>query len=165
MEPPLNITFVVAHAHNRVIGKRRGMPWHLSTDLRRFRRITTGRAVVMGRRTFETLARPLPERRNIILSRNPAFAAPGCEVAHDLDDLSALLGGEECMVVGGAEVYRRCLPLCRRIHLTLVQADCDGDVFFPKLDASEWQWDKTGGHPADERNDYGMEFWELERRL
>ncbi len=162
--PPLNVTFIVAHARNRVIGKGNAMPWHLSADLRRFRRITTGKPVVMGRRTFQTLARPLPERRNIVLSRDPAFAASGCEVAHGLDALHALVGAEECMVIGGAEIYRRCLPLCRRIHLTLVQADPDGDVVFPELDASEWRRDKVGEHPADERNDYGMVFFELRKR-
>ncbi len=162
--PPLNLTLIVAHARNRVIGKDHAMPWHLSADLKRFRRITTGRPVVMGRRTFETLARPLPERRNIVLSRDPAYTAAGCEVVHGLDELHALLGDEECMVIGGAEVYRQCLPLCRRIHLTLVQAEPDGDVFFPELDKGEWQWEQVGEHFADEKNDYEMVFWELRRR-
>ncbi len=162
--PPLNVTLIVAHARNRVIGKDHAMVWHLSADLKRFRRITTGRPVVMGRRTFETLARPLPERRNIVLSRDFAYVAAGCEVMHALDELHVLPGDEECMVIGGAEVYRQCLPLCRRIHLTLVQAEPDGDVFFPELDKGEWQWEQVGEHSADEKNDYEMVFWELRRR-
>ncbi len=161
--PPLNITFIVAHARNRVIGKDNAMPWHLSADLKRFRRMTIGKPVVMGRRTLQTLARPLPERRNIVLSRDPAFVAPGCEVMHSLDELHTLIGDEECMVIGGAEVYRRCLPLCRRIHLTLVQANPDGDVFFPTLDENEWQRNEVGEHPADSKNDFDIVFWELRR--
>ena len=160
---PLNVTFVVAHARNRVIGKDNAMPWHLSADLKRFRKITTGHPVVMGRKTFATLARPLPERRNIVLSRDPTFAAAGCEVIHELEELHVLVGDEKCMVVGGAEVYRQCLPLCRRIHLTLVQAEPDGDVFFPTLDESEWRREKVGEHPADDKNDHAMVFWEWER--
>ncbi len=161
---PLNLTVVAAHARNRVIGKGRAMPWHLSADLKRFRRITTGKPVVMGRRTFETLARPLPERRNVVLSRDPAFTAPGCEVASGLDALHQLVGAEECMVIGGGEVYRQCLPLCRRIHLTLVQAEPEGDVFFPRLDEAEWRRTEVGEHAADERNDYDVVFVELVRR-
>ena len=160
---PLNLTCVVAHARNRVIGKANAMPWHLSEDLKRFRRITTGRPVVMGRRTFETLARPLPERRNIVLSRDPAFTAPGCEVVHGLNELHGLVGDHECMVIGGAEVYHQCLSLCHRILLTLVEAEPDGDVFFPALDQGGWRRRRVGEHPADDRNDYGVVFWEWER--
>ena len=162
--PLLNISFVVAYAHNRVIGRNGKMPWHLSTDLKRFKRITTGKPVVMGRRTFESLVRPLPERRNIVMSRDHAFIAPECEVVHGLEELYGLVGKRECMVIGGAEIYRLCLPLCRRIHLTLVQAEPEGNVFFPDLDEDEWQQDMSEKHPGDERDDYGMEFWDWKRR-
>ena len=160
----LNLSCIVAHAHNRVIGRGGAMPWHLSDDLKRFRRITMGKPILMGRKTFEALARPLPGRRNLVLSRNPGFVAPGCEVARDLDGIGALVGDAECLVIGGEEIYRLCLSLCRRIHLTLVEADLDGDVFFPALDETEWQRKRVGEHLADERNDYDAVFFELVRR-
>ena len=139
------------------------MPWRLSEDLKRFKRITMGKPILMGRRTFEALARPLPGRRNLVLSRNSGFSAPGCEVVRDLDGLRALVADAECMVIGGAEVYRLCLPLCRRIHLTLVEADPDGDAFFPELDETEWRRERVGERPTDARNDYDVVFFELMR--
>ena len=161
---PAYFTCVVAHTRNRVIGKANAMPWHLSSDLRRFRSLTTGKTVVMGRRTFETLRRPLPDRRNVVLSRNAGFTAAGCAVARDLDDLRDLVGDEECMIIGGGEVYRQCLPMCREIYCTEVQTEQDGDVFFPRLELNEWRKEKLGEHPADDNNDYAMVFWLLTRQ-
>ena len=159
----LNLTIIVAAARNNVIGKDNTMPWHLSADLKRFRKITTGHPVVMGRKTFESLARPLPERRNIVLSRDPTWAAAGCESINGFAPLYDLVGNQECMVIGGAAVYRQCLPYCRRVYLTQVQAEPDGDVLFPPPDQREWHCEAMGKHPADDDNDYAMVFFKLEK--
>ena len=161
---PARFTCVVAHTRNRVIGKAGAMPWRLSSDLKRFRSLTLGKVVAMGRRTFETLGRPLPQRRNVVLSRNPGFTAAGCDVAHDFDRLCALVGDEECMIIGGSEVYRAYLPVCRRIYFTEILTELDGDAFFPRLEPEEWRREKLGKHAADESNDYAMIFWRLTRR-
>jgi dihydrofolate reductase len=135
------ISILVAQARNRVIGRDGRLPWHLPTDLRRFKTLTTGHTVVMGRKTFESLpeaVRPLPDRRNVVLSRNPAFApGPGVVTAPDLAAALALCG-RDCFVIGGAEVYAETLPLADRIYSTEVDADEEGDVFFPPLVPREW---------------------------
>ena len=162
---PARFIYVVAHTRNRVIGKADAMPWHLSSDLKRFRSLTLGKVVVMGRRTFQTLQRPLPQRHNVVLSRNAGFAAADCDVVHDFNHLPALVGDKECMIIGGSEVYRACLPMCRRIYCTEIQTELDGDAFFPRLDPDEWRREKLGEHAADENNDYAMVFWRLTRRV
>ena len=159
----LNMSCIAVHTLNRVIGKNNTIPWHLSADLKRFRQITAGHPTLMGRRTFESLTQALPDRRNIVLSRNVEFTAPHCEVVNSLDALYHLIGTEECMVIGGGEIYRQCLPLCKRIYLTLAQVELDGDTFFPRLNQKEWQQNIIGEHPADEKNDYDMVFLELIR--
>ena len=135
------ISILVAQARNRVIGRDGRLPWHLPTDLRRFKTLTTGHDVVMGRKTFESLpeaVRPLPNRRNIVLSRNPGFApGPGVATATDLAAALALCD-RECFVIGGAEVYAEALPLADRVYSTEVDADEEGDVFFPPLPDGEW---------------------------
>ena len=132
------ISLVVAHARNRVIGRAGGLPWRLPTDLRRFRELTSGHAVVMGRRTFESLPdalRPLPERRNLVLSGDRAYVAPGAEVFGGLRAaLDACAGGER-FVIGGGRTYAQALPLAQRVYATELEADVDGDTYFPPLDA------------------------------
>jgi dihydrofolate reductase len=132
------VAIVVAHSANRVIGRDGGLPWHLPTDLRRFRALTTGHAVVMGRRTFESLPaafRPLPERRNVVLSSDPAYRADGAEVVADLDAALAA----PCFVIGGGVTYAQALPRARRVYATEVEAHVDGDTYFPALPESEWR--------------------------
>ncbi len=132
------VAIVVAHSANRVIGRDGGLPWHLPADLKRFRELTTGHAVVMGRRTFESLPpafRPLPERRNVVLSSDPAYRAEGAEVVGDLDDALA----EGGFVIGGGEVYAQALPRARRVYATELEEVVDGDTFFPELPAGEWR--------------------------
>src|SRR3954452_7140596 len=130
------VSFVVAHARNRVIGRDGGLPWHLPADLRRFRELTTGHAVVMGRKTYESLPerfRPLPNRRNLVLSTDPAYRADGAEVFADLASALDACHGDECFVIGGGATYAEALPHAHRIYATEIDADVEGDAFFPDL--------------------------------
>ncbi|WP_370275938.1 dihydrofolate reductase [Georgenia sp. SYP-B2076] len=130
-----------AQAHGRVIGAGGTMPWHLPEDLDHFRATTSGAAVVMGRPTWESLApryRPLPGRRNIVLTRRAGFAADGAEVAHDLDE-ALRLAGPDAWVIGGADVYAQALPRADRLAVTDIDLDVDGDAHAPALDAGAWE--------------------------
>jgi len=132
------VALVVAHSANRVIGRDGGLPWRLPGDLARFRALTTGQTVVMGRRTYESLPdafRPLPDRRNVVLTSQPGYRADGAEVVRDLD--TAL--GAPCFVIGGGEVYAQALPHAQRVYATELEADVDGDTFFPALPAGDWR--------------------------
>jgi dihydrofolate reductase len=134
------LAIVVAYAENRAIGYRGGMPWRLPSDLRRFRELTIGHTVLMGRRTFESLPdahRPLRERRNVIVSANPDFVAPGAEVYASLDAALATCG-QDCFAIGGASIYEQTLPRADRIYATHVKANPPGDVFFPALAPGDW---------------------------
>jgi dihydrofolate reductase len=135
------IAIVVAHARNGVIGRDGGLPWHLPSDLKHFRELTSGHTVVMGRRTYESLPdrfRPLPNRRNVVLSTNPAYVARGAEVFTSL--ASALDGCDDtCFVIGGEATYRQALPLSDRVYATQLEAEHDGDASFPDLPEAEWR--------------------------
>lgn len=152
-------------AENRVIGREAAVPWHLPEDMRQFKRLTTGHPVIMGRRTFDSLGRPLPHRRNVVLTRDPSYAPEGVEVAHGLDEALALVAGEqEVFVAGGADIYRLALPRADRLYLTIVHAAVTGDTRFPDLDLSEWRLDREAFHPADERHEYPFTFRFYSRR-
>jgi len=135
------LVIVVAMSKNRCIGKDGELPWHIPEDLKHFRKLTTGHAIIMGRRTHESIGRPLPKRRNIIVTRNREFRAEGCEVAHGLEEAIAVARqrDEAPVIVGGAELYAQALPLTTRIHLTEVDQVVEGDAFFPELVAGEWE--------------------------
>lgn len=140
------ISIVVARARNGTIGRDGGLPWHLPADLRQFRELTSGQAVIMGRRTFESLPpryRPLPDRRNIVLSSNPNRRLPGAEVFSNLSDALEACRGM-CFVIGGGIAYRDALPMAHRVHVTEIDHEFDGDAFFPKLPVSEWQCIERG---------------------
>jgi dihydrofolate reductase len=162
----MRLTAVVAATENDVIGRDNGMPWHLPADLKHFREITLGHPVLMGRRTFEAIGRPLPGRRNLVLSRSGAFAAPGVEVVHSLDEALSVVGDvPELMIIGGAALYALALPRTDRVHLTRLHMMVDGDVRFPALPDSEWrEVSRSPRRPADERNACDMSFLVLERR-
>ena len=141
------------------------MPWHLPADLRNFRRITMGKPLVMGRRTCESLGRPLPGRRNLVLSRGAERLAAGFECVDGLQRALAAAGDvPEILVIGGAEVYRQCLPLATRIYLTEIHHDFPGDTFFPSLDARDWIERERQEHRADAQNPWAYRFTLLERR-
>lgn len=153
-------------AENRVIGRDGALPWRLPEDLRRFRALTTGHAVIMGRKTFESLGRPLPDRLNIVLSRSPSPALPpGVLHAKSLDAALALVPADkQAFIIGGADVYREALPLVAQIHLTLVQAQVPGDTRFPPLDPDQWQTMREELHSPDDRHPWPLTFRLLARR-
>ena len=145
--PP--ITLIVARAENGVIGRDGGLPWHLPADLKRFKALTMGSVMVMGRRTFDSLPGVLPGRRHVVLTRDRSWTAPGAEVAHSIGEALALAGGERVSVIGGAELFAQFLPLAGRIELTEVLADIPGDTIMPDPRASgQWTEAASEDHPA-----------------
>jgi dihydrofolate reductase len=136
----MRITLVVAVSDNGVIGRNGGLPWRLPEDLRRFRELTLGKPVLMGRRTYESIGRPLPGRRNVVISGRPGLEIDGCEVAASPEEALALIDeAGEAMVIGGEAIYRHFLPQAQRIHRTRVHATVEGDAFFPELDGKDWR--------------------------
>jgi dihydrofolate reductase len=160
----MKLTAVVAASDNDVIGRGNALPWHLPADLAHFKRLTLGKPILMGRRTFEAIGRPLPGRRNLVLSRS-GFAAPGVETAVSLEAARALVDGEpELMIVGGAQLYEQALPQLDTIHLTRVHCQLQGDAHLPTLPAGEWREVAREERAPDDRNPYAMTFIQLERR-
>lgn len=158
-------SLVVAVAQNGVIGRNNMLPWRLPADLAYFKRVTMGHPIVMGRRTYESIGRPLPGRDNIVVTHNRDFAAPGCIVAHSLDEAwKAANGAEEVSVIGGTALFRDTLPIADRIHLTEVQARVDGDTFFPAFNRDEWRETEVARHPADARHQYPFRIVVLDRK-
>ncbi len=159
------LSIIVAIARNRVIGRGNRLPWHLPADLRHFKQTTMGHPIIMGRKTYESIGRPLPGRQNIVITRNRNFRAEGCLVVHSLQEaLAAVPDAEEVFIIGGASLYREALPLADRIYLTLVDAEVEGDTVFPELDASEWQEVRRETFAPDEKNPFGYAFVELVRK-
>ena len=153
-------------AENGVIGRDNALPWHLPNDLKRFKALTTGHSILMGRRTFESIGRVLPNRRTIVITRNPEFQAPGAEVAHTLDEALTLTHGEdEVFVVGGAEFYRAALARADRIYLTMLHATVEGDVRFPAWDPARWRLVEFVRHGADDRHALPYSFRRYDRKL
>ncbi len=159
------LELVVAAAENDVIGRANRMPWHLPGDMRHFRSLTLGRQVLMGRKTYESIGKALPDRTNWVLSRSPGFAPADCRVVRTLAEVREAAGAESpLMVIGGAEIYRLCLPLSRRIHLTLVHTQiADGDTFFADWRKPEWRESSRERHEADAKNAYAYSFITLDR--
>ena len=148
-----------------VIGHEGDLPWHLSADLKHFKAITMGKPLIMGRKTHESIGRPLPGRKNIIMTRSPGFFAEGCTVVQSLDDAFQAAGDvEEVMIMGGSAIYDQSLTGTDRLYLTEVHADVSGDVYFPEFNKSEWVELERENHSADERNDFDYSFVVLERK-
>lgn len=157
------LTAVFAASDNDVIGRDNALPWHLPADLAQFKRLTMGKPILMGRRTFESIGRPLPGRRNLVMSRS-GFSAPGVETVRSVDEALQLVAGEpELANIGGAEVFRIALPRTDRVYLTRVHATVEGDTFLPPLPATEWREVAREERPADERNKWAMSFLTLDR--
>lgn len=149
---------------NRLIGSGGRLPWHLPADLRHFKRTTLGKPVVMGRKTHESIGKPLPDRTNIVVTRNFDYRAPGCLVAASLDQAVDAAGdAEEIMIIGGAELYRQALPLSRRLYLTCIDAVFEGDTWFPEFHGAEWRTVDKTDLQADHRNRFAYSFLTLER--
>ncbi len=157
---------IVAHAHNRVIGKDNQMPWHLPADLKYFKQTTLQKPVIMGRKTFESIGFPLPGRRNIVISRDPSYHAEGIETATCVDDALALANGvDEIMVIGGGSIYQHCLKAADRLYITEIDLEVEGDTFFPDYNAQDqWQCVSQQPHPADQQNPHSYNFKVYERK-
>jgi len=170
MDMGIKISIIVAMAKNsKVIGQSGEVPWRLSADLKRFKELTLGHAVIVGRKTHESilkrLGKPLPNRKTIVLTRQQGRHAGGCLVAHSWKEALKLAEGEEeIFVIGGAEIYKLALPYTDTIHLTLVHADVAGDVFFQNFNALEWEWTDYEPRPKNEKNEYNFTWWRLKRK-
>ncbi len=160
----MKISIIVAAATNNVIGRDGELPWRLPEDLKRFKQLTIGKPVIMGRLTYESIGKPLPDRRNIVLSARKGLNIEGCEVV-DTPDAAIRLAGdaEEVMVIGGGGVYSQMLPMADRIYMTRIDATFDGDTFFPELNDDEWQVVDCVDFPADESRQFGFSFVTLDR--
>lgn len=157
------VTLIVAAADNDVMGRDNQLPWHLPDDLKRFKQLTLGKPVVMGRRTFESIGRPLPGRQNIVVTRDPNYQREGIAVVGGAEGALRAAGeAPEIMIIGGAEIFRLFLPRAGRVHLTRVHGDVPGDVRWPPLDAREWRRVEAWRHDADVRHAWPMTFelWE-----
>jgi dihydrofolate reductase len=164
MNGPL-ITLIVAVADNGVIGRDNTLPWHLPDDLKRFKRLTLGKPIVMGRKTFESIGKPLPGRQNIVVTRDTNYRREGVTVVNDVDAALRAAGAvPEVMVIGGAELFRALLPRAGRLHLTRVHGHIEGDVVWPALDQREWSVVERESHAADERHAWAMTFEVWEKR-
>ncbi len=163
------VSIIVAMAENNVIGSLNKLPWYLPRDLKHFSSTTRGHAVIMGRNTylsiFERLGKPLPERRNIVVSHLKDFEAPGCEVAGSLEEaLDKVDPKEENFIIGGAQLYSSALPIADRMYITHVDASIDGDAFFPQFDANDWEVVNSEHYDADKANQFGATFKVYDRK-
>lgn len=159
------ISIIVAASTNNVIGVEGDLPWKLSDDLRRFKRLTMGKPIVMGRRTWESIGRALPGRQNIVLTRRVGFDAPGCDVvASPAEALDAAGDADEIMIIGGSQIYELFLPKARRLYMTRVRAEIAGDADFPEINEKEWQLVDSEAHQADDTHQFAFEFRTYERK-
>lgn len=160
----MRVSLVVAAAENGVIGAGNQLPWRLPDDLKRFKALTMGKPILMGRKTFESIGKPLPGRKNIVISRRSDLELAGCVVVGSIAQaLDAAAGADELAVIGGAEVYGQALSFADVIHLTRVHATISGDAAFPTLDRAQWNERIVERHPADDRHAFAFSFIELER--
>ena len=160
----MKVTIIAALADNGVIGRSGSLPWHLPDDLRRFKSLTMGRPVLMGRRTFASIGRALPGRRNLVATRHPQQLPATVEAVTDLPAALGICGPvSELCVIGGADIYRQALPLATHLELTRVHARMEGDVYFPDFDAAEWRELARVEHAADDRHAWPMTYQTLER--
>jgi len=158
------LSIIAALSRNHVIGKDNQLPWRLPADLKHFKAVTLGKPVIMGRKTFESIGKPLPGRDNIVVTRDPQYRADGIAVTHSLDDaLAQAHAAPEIMLIGGAQLYTQALPRAQRLYLTLIHADFDGDAHFPDYEPSEWRETAREDHAPDEKNPYRYSFLILER--
>lgn len=167
----VEIALVVAAAENNVIGRDGGLPWHVSSDLKFFRKTTLGKPIVMGRKTYESIGKPLDGRPNIVISRDPTFAPEGVYVFSTIEDgldiartLAADLGQDEIAVIGGAQIYAATLPDADRVYLTRIHAEPDGDAHLPALDPEIWKEVSRGRHEPGPRDDHPYSIMVYERR-
>jgi dihydrofolate reductase len=162
----MKLSLIVAMSANRVIGRDNKMPWHLSADLKRFRAITMNSPILMGRKTFESIGKPLDGRTNLILSKNPDYQPDGCLVFDSLENAlnAAKRFGDELFIIGGATLYEIALPLAQRLYLTNIETEFEGDTFFPELDWNDWNEIACEHIVDDEKVDFTYRFLTLEKK-
>jgi dihydrofolate reductase len=159
------VSAIVAIAKNNVIGINNGIPWYLPADLKYFKKTTMGHHIIMGRKSFESIGRPLPNRINVIVTRDPFFIASNCLVVHAVEEALQLAldnNETEAFIIGGGEIYKLAMPYVERLYLTEVDLEVEGAVYFPEIDFSEWNLISAEAHKADEKNkmDYVFKVWE-----
>jgi dihydrofolate reductase len=161
----MSISIIAAMGTNRVIGRGNGLPWNLPADTRFFKETTRGHPVIMGRKTFDTMGKPLPGRRNIVITRRPHLEIPGAEVVSSLEAALSLVNvqEEEVFIIGGSEIYEMALAIADRMYLTLIHESFEGDTFFPEFDESDWVVVSRRDREADERNPHAFSFLTYER--
>jgi dihydrofolate reductase len=156
------ISIIVAMSKNRVIGVKNSLPWHISEDLKRFKRLTTGYPIIMGRKTFESIGKPLPERRNIVISRNQNLKVQDVEVVKSIEDALKICSSENLIyIIGGEQIYNLAMPYANNIHLTEVNKEVEGDAFFPEFDKKEWK--EIARENSKDFNDTSYSFVEYRR--
>lgn len=159
------ISIIAAVADNGIIGRDNTLPWHLPQDLRHFKSVTMGHPVIMGRKNYEDIGKPLPGRLNIVISRDKSFFAQGCVMAHSIEEaISAADTNEEVFVIGGAQIYRLFLPLVNKMYITEVHTEAKGDIRFPDFDKALWKTVSREDHKADNNNPYDYSFVVYERK-
>ena len=160
----MNVSIVVAMSSNAVIGSNGGLPWHLSADLKRFKSITMGKPIVMGRKTHDSIGKPLPGRENVILTRDDNYQADGCTIINELNDIYKRCSEvDEVMIIGGSQLYAQVLPLAKKLFITEVHAEVDGDTCFPDFDRQQWREIERQDFKANEKNDFDYSFVVLKR--
>lgn len=153
------ISLIAAMAHNRTIGKNNTMPWHLPADLKHFKQMTVNKPIIMGRRTFESIGKALPMRKNIIITTQQDFVADNCIIVHNLNDAILAAGDvDEIMIIGGGKLYQEAIHLAQRLYLTFIDLEVTGDTFFPAWNEHEWQEVSREAHQKDAQNPYDYQF-------
>ena len=155
---------IAAMGRNRAIGMDGTMPWHLPGELQHFKQATMGKAILMGRKTWQSIGRPLPGRQNIVISRNPDFIAGGADLVTSLQAAIEAAEAEEIMVIGGGQLYQLAMPLAQRMLLTMIEADPPADTWFPEWDEGQWQQTASNLYQADEKNELAYRIVELQRK-
>ena len=158
------ISLIAAMGKNRVIGKNNSLPWHLPAEMKFFKETTKNKPVIMGRKTFESIGKPLPNRKNIIITRDQNFMADGCTVVNSVDEALKESEGNEVMIIGGAQIYKEFLSKANKIYLTIIDENFDGDTFFPEYNEDEWEEIKHEIHEPDEENKYKFTILTLVRK-
>ncbi|WP_261134109.1 dihydrofolate reductase [Bacillus sp. Marseille-Q3570] len=156
------ISLLLAMGKNRVMGKDNDLPWHLPEDLKWFKRVSSGHTIIMGRKTYESIGKPLPNRKNVIVTNDKNYEAEGCVVTHSLDE-ALRQDGEELIVIGGAEIFKQVLEKASRIYLTYIDEEFEGDTYFPELDESKWKLKSKEKGIKDEKNPYDYYFMIYDR--
>ena len=160
----MKISISCAMGENRVIGINNQLPWHLPNDLKHFKKITLHKPIIMGRKTFESIGKPLPDRENIIVTRDKNYTAPNCIVVHSLEEALDQIEAPEVIIIGGAKMYEQALRIATTLYITIIHQAFQGDTFFPEINQDDWKEIAREDYEADEHNDYDYSFVTLNRR-